>query len=170
MYEIMKESRSILQTTPAYWLRLAQSLSNELFNRLPAPGEWGAMGCLQHLVETEQLVFPVRVKLLLAGKDFPTYHPDEAAVQATSPAALAAEFNALRAESLKLFEQITPANLARQARHQELGMVTLSQLLHEWAGHDLMHTVQAERALMQPFIEGCGPWQVYFQDHVIKGK
>jgi hypothetical protein len=29
-----------------------------------------------------------------------------------------------------------------------------------------MHTVQAERALMQPFIQGCGPWQVYFTDHL----
>jgi hypothetical protein len=33
------------------------------------------------------------------------------------------------------------------------------------AGHDLMHTVQAERALMQPFIAGCGPWQPYCADH-----
>jgi hypothetical protein len=44
--------------------------------------------------------------------------------------------------------------------------VSLSELLHEWAGHDLMHTVQAERALMQPFIQGCGPWQPYFRDHL----
>lgn len=61
--------------------------------------------------------------------------------------------------------KVTPADLGRQARHQELGVVTMSELLHEWAGHDLMHTVQAERALMQPFIQGCGPWQRYFSDH-----
>jgi hypothetical protein len=30
-----------------------------------------------------------------------------------------------------------------------------------------MHTIQAERALMQPFIQGSGPWQVYFQDHFV---
>jgi len=56
--------------------------------------------------------------------------------------------------------------LPRTARHQELGPVTLEQLLHEWAAHDLMHTVQAERALMRPFIEGCGPWRPYFADHI----
>jgi hypothetical protein len=33
----------------------------------------------------------------------------------------------------------------------------------------LEHTVQAERALMQPFIEGCGPWRMYFLDHVAGG-
>ena len=44
----------------------------------------------------------------------------------------------------------------------------MDELLNEWAAHDLMHTVQAERALMQPFIQGCGPWQHYFQDHVVR--
>jgi hypothetical protein len=26
--------------------------------------------------------------------------------------------------------------------------------------------IAAVRALMQPFIQGCGPWQPYFRDHV----
>jgi hypothetical protein len=30
-----------------------------------------------------------------------------------------------------------------------------------------MHTVQAERAMMQPFIRGCGPWLKYFVDHLV---
>jgi hypothetical protein len=46
-----------------------------------------------------------------------------------------------------------------------MGTVTLRQMLNEWAAHDLMHTVQAERALMQPFIDACGPWQRSFLDH-----
>jgi hypothetical protein len=49
-------------------------------------------------------------------------------------------------------------------------MVTLSEMLHEWAGHDLMHTVQGERAILQPFIEGCGPWKPYFADHAAAAK
>ena len=43
--------------------------------------------------------------------------------------------------------------------------MTLEQLLQEWAGHDLNHTIQAEQALMQPFITRCGPWRKYFADH-----
>jgi len=66
-----------------------------------------------------------------------------------------------------VLKKITVVDLSRQARHQELGIVTMHELLHEWAGHDLMHTVQAERALMQPFIQGCGPWQSYFSDHFV---
>jgi hypothetical protein len=33
----------------------------------------------------------------------------------------------------------------------------------------LMHLVQAEQALMQPFINGCGAWQVYFTRHRAQG-
>ncbi len=54
------------------------------------------------------------------------------------------------------------------ARHAELGMVSLGDMVHEWAAHDLNHTVQAERAIMQPFILGSGPWRVYFQDYLVK--
>ena len=35
----------------------------------------------------------------------------------------------------------------------------------DFSKHDLMHTVQAERAILQPFIIGSGPWRLYFQDH-----
>jgi hypothetical protein len=38
-------------------------------------------------------------------------------------------------------------------------------MLQTWAAHDLNHTVQAERALMQPFMRGCGPWRHFFRAH-----
>jgi len=41
----------------------------------------------------------------------------------------------------------------------------MATMLQYWAGHDLMHTVQAERAVMQPFIEAAGPWRPAFADH-----
>ena len=169
MNDILKEARTILQTTPVRWTNLAQSLSRSVLNWPPAPGEWSAEDCLQHLVDAERWVFPVRINALRAGQDFAAFDPDRQGTKFNSdlsPVELAAEFAALRANSLALFDQLTTADLSRQARHQELGIVTMSELLHEWAGHDLMHTVQAERALMQPFIQGCGPWQSYFRDHI----
>ena len=115
----------------------------------------------------------MRIRALLAGQDFARFDPDSQGTPAhehASAAALAAEFATLRADNLALFEPLSESDLSRRARHQELGLVSLNELVHEWAGHDLMHTVQAERALMQPFIQGCGPWQSYFQDHVARGK
>ncbi len=43
--------------------------------------------------------------------------------------------------------------------------MTMAELLNEWAAHDAMHLVQAERATMQVFIPGAGPWRSYFVDH-----
>ena len=78
-----------------------------------------------------------------------------------------AEFAGLRQASLAVLERVAPQDFNRTAEHSELGTVTLNQLLHEWAAHDLNHTIQAERAVMQPFIQGCGPWCSYFRDHEI---
>jgi len=161
----------VLQTTPARWNTLTKNIPVELLMRKPAPSEWSALECLLHLADMERNVFPARVKAILAGENFPAFFPDDQGAQLspdTSPVDLAAEFEALRVESLKVLETVTEADLERTATHAELGVVSLANLLNEWAGHDLMHLVQAEQAMMQPFIAGCGAWQVYFEDHVAK--
>jgi len=171
MENLLTGTYAVLKTTPARWLALTESLPAELLTHPPAPKEWPAMACLQHLVDTERWVFPVRVKAFLAGQDFPAYDPDSQGSVSNiqqSPRELAAEFAQLRANTLDAIAKLTTADLDRRARHAELGMVSLSEMLHEWVAHDLMHTVQAERALMQPFIQGCGPWLSYFTDHVAK--
>ena len=169
MNNILKEARPILEITPYRWNNLVRSVSVEMLGLPPVLNEWSALDCLRHLVDAERQVFPVRIKALLAGQDFAAFDPDSQGTKPSStqsPTDLVADFAALRVLNLALFDQITESDLTRQARHQELGIVSMSELLHEWAGHDLMHTVQAERALMQPFIRGCGPWLSYFQDHV----
>jgi hypothetical protein len=168
--DILVYARPILETTPARWMSLIQALPADLTTLAPATKEWSAAECLQHLVDAERYVFPPRVRAILAGQDFPAFDPDKQGTPAgsRSPADLAEEFAQLRAGSLALLEKVKPDDLSRKARHSELGMVTLDELLHEWAGHDLMHTVQAERALMQPFIRGSGPWRHYFADHDVE--
>lgn len=168
MTTIIDWAGAVLNATPKRWLDLTAMLPAELLRRAPAPGEWSALECLQHLVDTERWVFPARVGHLLAGRDFPAFDPDSQGSTpevALSAIDLAQEFALLRQQGLEALAAVTPADLDRRARHAELGPVSLSELLHEWAGHDLMHTMQAERALMQPFIAGCGPWQPYFADH-----
>lgn len=159
--------QAMLETTPARWEALTRTLPEDLLARQPAPGEWSAVECLRHLLDTERGVFPVRVRAFLAGEDFRAFNPDAEGTPAggESAAELAASFARHRSESLRLLQGITPADLPRTARHSELGQVTLGQMLHEWAAHDLNHTIQAERALMQPFIAGCGAWRGYFADH-----
>ncbi|MEJ2265281.1 MAG: DinB family protein [Anaerolineales bacterium] len=173
MQNVLPWARAVLLTTPDRWINLTEMFPMELLTRQPLPNEWSALECLQHLVDTERSVFAARVKYLLAGQDFPAFDPDSQGTKPQTshpPAELAREFARLRSKSLKLLEQVKSTDLDRSARHQELGIVTLGQMVHEWAAHDLMHTVQAERALMQPFIDGSGPWQSYFSDHWVRDK
>lgn len=159
--------RAVLATTAARWQALTDTLPADLLRRVPAPGQWTATACLLHLLDTERYVFPSRVRAFLASQNFPAFDPDTQGTKDTGqpPADLAAEFAELRAASLRILAELDASDLTRTAQHSELGTVTLGELLHEWAAHDLNHTVQAERALMQPFIAGCGPWRPIFADH-----
>jgi uncharacterized damage-inducible protein DinB len=166
MDDVLDQVRAVLSTTAERWLSLTEKLHADLLDRPAAPGEWSARDCLGHLLDTES-IFPARARSLMSGQDFEAFDPDaEGSDHSRHTAAqLAATFAQHRAENLALLATITPADMDRTARHSELGPVTLGQLLNEWAAHDLMHTVQAERALMQPFVYATGPWRLYFQDH-----
>lgn len=162
--------RSILTGTPERWLRLAADLPLELQTCRPAPGEWSAAECLYHLIDVEA-VFCTRLQAFQAGQDFPAFDPDSEGshLDPNRPLTYVAEaFARQRMRSLELLDHITPQDFGRQAHHPELGPVRLAEMLNEWAAHDLNHTLQAEKALMQPFIQACGPWQSYFEQHFVR--
>jgi hypothetical protein len=122
------------------------------------------------MVDTERMVFPARVEYLLRGEDFPAFNPEADGSKprkTLSPIDLAKEFENLRAKNLIILSKVQENDLSCKAKHQELGIVSLGEMINEWAGHDLMHTVQGERAIMQVFIEGCGPWKYLFTAHII---
>ena len=168
--DILRASTALLAATPERWRSLVEAADPGLMASEPRPGQWSALGCLLHLLDTEEHVFPVRVRAFLAGLDFPGFDPDVQGSLIGEHAdghILVERFAGLRAQSVELLRSLSPADLARTARHAELGRVTLEELLHQWVGHDLMHTVQGERALMQPFIRASGPWRSSFADHEV---
>jgi hypothetical protein len=171
MNELVPRVCAVLETTAPRWLLLAETMLPDALHRPPAPGEWSAVECLRHLRDAELDVFPVRVRAFLAGQDLVPYDPDtQASVDAgETPVDLAKDFVRLRQESLALLAQVQEVDLKREVIHGEYGPVRLGELLHEWAAHDLMHTVQSEQALMQPFIAGSGPWRATFAAHDVAG-
>lgn len=168
MSDSLTYTRAILQTTPARWRALVETLPAELLQRPPAPGEWSAAQCLQHLVDTEREVFAQRIRAIQAGDDFMPFEPALSA-DTPPPAELVAQFESLRSDNLKVLDSVQPGDMDKQANHPNLGPVTMDHLIYEWGGHDLMHLVQAEQALMQPFILGSGAWQPLFGSHFIGG-
>ena len=108
MEKMLKWARSVLTTTPGHWQSLSESLPVELLSQAPAPGQWSALECLQHLIDTER-IFRFRLQCLLEGKDFPAFDPDKQGTKPSSqqsPSELAAEFARLRAESLQALSPI----------------------------------------------------------------
>jgi uncharacterized damage-inducible protein DinB len=166
---IVEQVQAVLSTTPERWQRLVSTLPADLLARPPAEGEWSAFNCLQHLLTAERLVFLPRFQAFFTGQAFIDFDPNaqhgDSAAQ--TPEQLVAEFVHRRQESLALLAQVKDGDLKRTAQHPKFGTVTLGQLLHTWAAHDLNHTVQAERALIQPFMLGSGPWRSFFRDHEI---
>ncbi len=169
MNTLLENVHAVLSTTPERWQRLVSTLSLDVLTRPPAAGEWSALDCLKHLLDAECVLYPVRLRAFLAGQDFTDFDPRQQHTDfgAQTPEQLVATFTQYRQENLALLQQVKEEDLGRTAQHPTFGTVTLAQMLHTWPAHDLNHTIQAERALIQPFMLACGPWRSFFRDHEI---
>jgi hypothetical protein len=117
----------------------------------PEPGEWSANDCVGHLIEAERRGFAGRIRIILAGPPGGTVELEgwdpravaEARGDHRRPGAeLAAEFDALRADSLRLIRDLGPADLVRAGLHPEVGQLRVDELLGEWVHHDRNHVRQ----------------------------
>ena len=117
----------------------------------PEPGEWSANECVGHLIEAERRGFAGRIRLILAGDPGGTIELEgwdpPAVAEARGDhrragADLAAEFDALRADSVRLVRGLAPADLSRAGLHPEVGLLRVDELLGEWVHHDRNHVRQ----------------------------
>ena len=157
--------RRLLATTVPRWEQLIETLQPAALERRPRPGEWSAADCLEHLLHTERAVFGVRLRHLLEGRpQLVPYDPDAPRDREPerTPRERVAAFRAARDEHLRLLGQLSDADLQRSSHHPEYGLTTLGMVVNTWAAHDLDHTIQAETALMQPFIPETGHWHWEF--------
>ena len=170
MTDVLDSARRILSTTAGRWQSLVEAAPEELLRRAPAPGEWSAAECLDHVLLTERRVFGERLHAILEGRDLVAFDPIQPRdpEPARTPREVATALAAERGENLDVLSGLTPADLERSARHPEYGMLALGVVLNTWAAHDLQHTVQAEEALMQAFLPGTGPFRFRFADHEVR--
>ncbi|MGI8486783.1 MAG: DinB family protein [Thermomicrobiales bacterium] len=172
MSDLIATVSYVLRGGPARWDSFVAAIPEDLLRLAPAPEEWSAVECLQHLIDVE-VVFAARSVLIREGKDLVSFDPaTEGEVGSVVPdiQGLLAQFRASRAKSLDMLAGLKEEELERTANHEQFGSVSLQELLNEWAGHDLMHMVQAEQPVMQPFIAGCGKWRGFFACHDVLAK
>ena len=70
MDDLLTHAQTILGTTSSRWADLTGRVSPEVLSRPPSPGQWSALECLQHLVDTEP-VFRFRVRGAYGRTRFP---------------------------------------------------------------------------------------------------
>ncbi len=156
----------VLSTTAPRLVSLASIIPEDILRRRPLADAWSPYEVLHHLLDAERLVFPPRIRAFLADSGT-IENVDQNDVQwdmERTARAIAGEIAGLRAGTLDLVATLTPDDLDREAVHSAYGRLSLGQMLHYYPAHDLTHLVQIERALIQPFLPGVGPWEGGIED------
>lgn len=152
----------LLEETPAILRGLMAGISDEDARWKPAPDRFSIAEVLAHLSHSEGHCYRSRVDRFLA-EEMPEFEADDAQnhldlYRDGDPEEDFAHFEDQREANLELLRGLPAAAGARQARHRAVGEITLSQMLHEWALHDLAHVRQiAELVRARKYLAGAGP-------------
>jgi hypothetical protein len=133
--------------------RLLDSASSEQLALRPAPGKWSTVEILAHLAEDE-LVTSWRYRQMLqqdgvalAGfdqelwarlGDYQNWNAREAFGM----------FRLLREANLRMLAALSPEQWERSGNHAERGRITLRDLAHHMAAHDINHLKQVDKLLV----------------------
>jgi hypothetical protein len=164
----LQDTISLLARTPAALDALLRDLPETWTHRNEGEKTWSAFDVVGHLIHGERTDWLPRTRLILQFGDSRLFEPfdrwaHERESQGKSLGQLLDEFTRLRAENLSELRglNLKPEDLERYGRHPALGVVTLSQLLATWAGHDLTHLHQISRIMAHQYGESVGPWKAY---------
>jgi hypothetical protein len=152
----------LLEATPAILRGLMAEVSDEDARWKPAPDRFSIAEVLAHLSHSEGHCYRARVDRFLA-EERPELEPDDARFHLdlycnADPEDAFDHFAKQRESNVEFLRGLSAAVGDRQAHHKEAGPITLAQMLHEWALHDLGHVRQiAELARARMYLDGAGP-------------
>ncbi|HXX14754.1 MAG TPA: DinB family protein [Candidatus Eremiobacteraceae bacterium] len=155
---------SMLEKTPAVLQLLLGDLPEDVLEWKPAPERWSIAEVLEHMLMIEKLYEQRARRIVL--EDSPVLPKSEAPEGQQRRGKTAGqsldEFVPLRRAFTFYLHSIPSTAGGRTGHHAELGTVTLSQMLHELANHDLGHLRQvAELYRAHSFYPHGGPFQKY---------
>ncbi len=136
----------LLEETPEILRGLMRGLSHDDAHWKPGPDRFSVAEVLAHLSHSEGHCYRMRVDKFMS-EELPEFEPDDAQMY------LDLYCNADAEDSFDHFEEQRETNVEylrtlprsageRRALHKEAGEITLQQMLHEWAMHDLGHIRQ----------------------------
>ena len=136
----------LLEATPEILRGLMCELSEEDTQWKPAADRFSVAEVLAHLAHSEGHCYRLRVDRFLA-EDRPELEPDDAQMHLDLYRNRDAEdefahFEEQRESNIEYLRSLPAEAGRRRASHPEAGEITLAQMLHEWALHDLGHIRQ----------------------------
>lgn len=158
----------ILERTPATFRSLLGGLSSMWTSPNEGPETFSAFDNVGHLVHAERTDWIPRARIILAQGPSRRFEPFDRFAHITESRGrtlndLLDEFSSLRAANVTTLRswQLSARELALEAEHPTLGVVTLGQLLAAWTAHDLGHVAQTARVLAKQYRDAVGPWRAY---------
>jgi hypothetical protein len=152
----------LLGATPAILNALMSEISDEDARWKPAADRFSIAEVLSHLSHSESHCYRARLDRFPA-EERPEFEPDDTQMHldvyrnADHEEDLA-RFERQRATNIELLRGLPAETGVRKALHRSAGEITLSQMLHEWALHDLGHVRQiAELVRARKYLGGAGP-------------
>jgi len=140
----------ILGHTPIAIQHFLDTVPAEIAAKPEAPGKWSIQEVIQHLADSE-LVGGFRLRMVLA-QDRPRLTGYDQDLWATrldyrniDIREALEQFVALRRVNARLWQHLTPGDLARVGLHDERGEESLEHMRRLYAAHDLLHLQQLKR-------------------------
>ena len=145
---MLKNAMTILAATPEKLRREVTAMTPREMRSRPAPDKGSVQEILAHLDDVEELGMRARVAAMIEGNE-PSLQPFDQEKRAVEmrydrkdPRKSLESFVRQRRANLKWLRTLKPAELRRKGTHQTVGEVTASEMIHEWAFHDLGHLKQ----------------------------
>ena len=151
----------LLEATPRIVRGLMAGLSDDDARWKPAPDRFSVAEVLAHLSHSEGHCCRMRLDRFLS-EPLPEFEPDDAQMyldlyRDADPQDAFGGFEKQREANIAYLRNLPSAAGQRKALHREYGEITLTEMLHEWALHDLGHIRQiAELVRARKYWAGAG--------------
>lgn len=164
--QLLPAALDVFASTPATLRALLAKLPE---GAVATPGDegWSAKDVVAHLVSLYGPTLVDRIRPILERDEAPIPNADEAAILEASGlrnkplAELLDQFDRQRQDAVPWLSGLSDEQLARVGIHSAAGRVSVADLIHHKAWHDLLHIEQVCRLLAEPLDERRGAMRVF---------
>jgi hypothetical protein len=162
---LIQSAIAVLASTPSAMRAMLAPLPDDLV-AAPGPEGWSARDVVAHLAARQQPAIVGRISAVLAqpGAAIPNVPDDLMEVEpyrARPLGDLFDEFAKGRAEAVALVERVTPEQLTWRGVHSSVGEISIADVIHHVAYHDLVHIAQAAKLAYGPLEPLRGAMRVF---------